>query len=434
MIVKNEEKNIERALGWAKDIAFEQIVVDTGSTDRTVELAKQLGAKVYHFEWINDFAAAKNYAMDQAEGDWIAILDADEYMTQENAEKLIEILENIQNDPELSEECDAITCPFIDHDDNGNVVSMSSHQRVFRNRPYLRFEGRIHEVIRIQKTHYRTSEINIVHTGYTQSSYKDTDKLERNIKMLSDELERDPDNPDIMLYLANAIISLGTDEARDEAEKMYLRALSSERPVNVFVKQLAYDFLIPRFSGNNEQNGSDNIEKRNAKKDEAIKLCDQAIDDLPSNIDYRYYRAVLNNQSGNYKAAFDDLSVCESALTATSSFPKTRLLTPSPLPLFYQLNVSAEGLGDEHGKVRNSGIIHAILSEAKYQTEIVGPYIRAMSWYGLTDDEVFGNLAAMYDLSDPKELMFIARAARDSGALEFFRNTMEMVKALMEGI
>ena len=78
MIVKNEEKNIERALSWGKDIVYEQIVVDTGSTDRTVELARAMGAKVYDFEWIDDFAAAKNYAISKASGEWIAFLDADE--------------------------------------------------------------------------------------------------------------------------------------------------------------------------------------------------------------------------------------------------------------------------------------------------------------------------------------------------------------------
>ena len=91
MIVKNEEKNIERALSWGKDIMYEQIVVDTGSTDRTVEIAKGMGAKVYHFEWIDDFAAAKNYAIEQAKGDWIAFLDADEYFPPEDAAKLMPI-------------------------------------------------------------------------------------------------------------------------------------------------------------------------------------------------------------------------------------------------------------------------------------------------------------------------------------------------------
>ena len=84
MIVKNEEKNIRRALSWAKEIVQEQVVVDTGSTDRTVEIAESMGAKIFHFEWCDDFSAAKNYAIEQATGDWIAFLDADEYFTPED--------------------------------------------------------------------------------------------------------------------------------------------------------------------------------------------------------------------------------------------------------------------------------------------------------------------------------------------------------------
>ena len=79
LIVKNEESNIERALSWGKDMMWEQIVVDTGSSDRTVELAGKAGAKVFSFPWTDDFAAAKNYALEQAEGEWIAFLDAEEY-------------------------------------------------------------------------------------------------------------------------------------------------------------------------------------------------------------------------------------------------------------------------------------------------------------------------------------------------------------------
>ena len=75
MIVKNEERNIERALRWGKGVVWEQIVVDTGSTDRTVELAEKMGAKVFYFEWQDDFSAAKNFAISKASGDWIAFLD-----------------------------------------------------------------------------------------------------------------------------------------------------------------------------------------------------------------------------------------------------------------------------------------------------------------------------------------------------------------------
>ena len=71
MIVKNEESNIERALSWGKGSVSEQIVVDTGSTDRTVEIARNMGTKVYEFPWIDDFAAAKNYAISKANYEWI---------------------------------------------------------------------------------------------------------------------------------------------------------------------------------------------------------------------------------------------------------------------------------------------------------------------------------------------------------------------------
>ena len=92
MIVKNEEKNIERALSWGKELMWEQIVVDTGSTDRTVEIAERIGAKIYHFSWIDDFSAAKNFAIEQASGDWIAFLDADEYMLPDDLHKLPAII------------------------------------------------------------------------------------------------------------------------------------------------------------------------------------------------------------------------------------------------------------------------------------------------------------------------------------------------------
>ena len=88
MIVKNEEANIERALTWGKGIVSERIVVDTGSTDRTMEIARKMGAAVYEFPWVNDFSAAKNYALSKARCEWIVFLDADEYFSPEDAQKL----------------------------------------------------------------------------------------------------------------------------------------------------------------------------------------------------------------------------------------------------------------------------------------------------------------------------------------------------------
>ena len=71
-------------------------------------------------------------------------------------------------------------------------------------------------------------------------------------------------------------------------------------------------------------------------------------------------------------------------------------------------------------------MIQTMLKEEKERTDILGPYIRAMTWYGTPDDEIFEKLSEVYDLSDPKDLMIIARAAKDSGAIEFTRNIMKI--------
>ena len=117
MIVKNEEKNIERALSWGKGIVAEQIVVDTGSTDRTIKIAQSMGAKVYEFAWADDFAAAKNYAVTKAKCEWIAFLDADEYFLPEDAKNLAMYIRKLPRSA-----YDGICTAFVDLDDNGNAI------------------------------------------------------------------------------------------------------------------------------------------------------------------------------------------------------------------------------------------------------------------------------------------------------------------------
>ena len=80
MIVKNEERSLRRCLEAAKPLVDEILITDTGSSDRTVEIAKELGARVFSFPWVNDFSAPRNYALVQSDADWNLVLDADEYV------------------------------------------------------------------------------------------------------------------------------------------------------------------------------------------------------------------------------------------------------------------------------------------------------------------------------------------------------------------
>ena len=231
MIVKNEEKNIRRALSWAKEIAFEQIVVDTGSTDRTVEIAEEMGAKVYHFQWINDFSAAKNCAISHAKGNWIAFLDADEYFTGEDAKKLMRVLEELMRKMNPKTLPDFVRCSMIHLDDNGNPFSISTQDRIFRNSPKLRYHGRIHEQIaspdgKPLRCADESKELSIIHTGYSTSVYEKTGKLERNLQLLRREVEEDPENYNAWSYLGESQKAQGDLE---EAKKSLRKAIQGKK-------------------------------------------------------------------------------------------------------------------------------------------------------------------------------------------------------------
>ncbi len=104
MIAKNEEDNIERALMSVRPVVDEMIVVDTGSTDRTKEIAQALGANVYDFKWTNDFSAARNFSFSKASGRWILVLDADEAISQLDYEKLRALVPPLSS-PFSKEQC-----------------------------------------------------------------------------------------------------------------------------------------------------------------------------------------------------------------------------------------------------------------------------------------------------------------------------------------
>ncbi|MCI8455337.1 MAG: glycosyltransferase family 2 protein [Lachnospiraceae bacterium] len=229
MIVKNEEDNIRRALSWGKSIVWEQIVVDTGSSDRTMELAKELGAKVFHFPWCDDFSAAKNYAIEQAKGDWIIFLDADEYFEPECARKIPELIRHAENDFPEGKKPDMIRAALQNLDDTGRTFMVGEQNRIFRNRSDIRYRDPIHEFL-CSKTGkpllwmQAVESLSIMHTGYKSSVIQK--KGERNLPLLRKQAEREPENPEVWCYLAESLAGAGRiTEARLAAEHAFSYAL-----------------------------------------------------------------------------------------------------------------------------------------------------------------------------------------------------------------
>ena len=181
-IMKNEVANLPQWLKSVKCYADEIIVVDTGSTDGTCELAVAGGAKVYHFDWIDDFAAAKNFALEQATGDWIAFPDADEFFSEQSCGAIRPLLKSLAGRGQIK----GIVCQMvnIDRDDHDRHMSVRSHVRLFRNLPEVRYVGRIHEALTSlpESCLQHAPELVLYHTGYSGSIVEA--KLRRNLEML----------------------------------------------------------------------------------------------------------------------------------------------------------------------------------------------------------------------------------------------------------
>src|SRR5260370_23496444 len=141
MIVKNEEYNLPACLTSVAGLFDEIVITDTESTDRTVEIAREFGAKVLHFTWIDHFAAARNVSLQHATGEWLFWMDADDRLDDANREKLRLL------PAKLPQENVAFVVNCLCLPDETGISTEVTHVRLFRNLPGLAWEHRIHEQI-----------------------------------------------------------------------------------------------------------------------------------------------------------------------------------------------------------------------------------------------------------------------------------------------
>ena len=191
-IVKNEAKNIEHWLGDVRSFADEIIITDTGSTDNTVALAKAGGAAVKYFPWCNDFAAAKNFAIEQAHGDWIVMLDADEYFDETSQKKIRQVIGKFHKQKQVA----GLITPFLNIDVNhdNKILSQAWQMRIFRREPNLRFVGRVHETLLNvnaqgdNREFVVAEDLQFIHTGYSVDNMEE--KYQRNLQILQAEIKK----------------------------------------------------------------------------------------------------------------------------------------------------------------------------------------------------------------------------------------------------
>ena len=209
MIVRNEAENLAACLGTVVDLVDQIVILDTGSTDRTCEIAHQYGAQVKHFVWCDDFSAARNAALKFVTGDWVLVLDADERLTSEIKP---EILSAIQDPQRLAinlfrQEVGATQSPY-------SLVS-----RLFRRHPNINFQRPYHAMIDDSvealleiEPHWNIvtlDPIALLHYGYQPELINSRDKFTKARTTMEGFLRENPNDPYVCSKLGALYCDLG---------------------------------------------------------------------------------------------------------------------------------------------------------------------------------------------------------------------------------
>ncbi len=197
MIVRDEQEMLPRCLAAVAGVVDEIVIVDTGSTDATIELARAAGARVIEQPWTGSFADARNVSFDAASGDWLMYLDADEVLVREDAQLLRSLITRSWREAFYLSETNYTGTP-----EDGTAV-VHNALRVFRNRPEYRFEGRLHEQIAHRLPSYlpervESTSVRVEHYGYLGIVRDARQKSRRNIELL--RLQRAEGPPSAFLH------------------------------------------------------------------------------------------------------------------------------------------------------------------------------------------------------------------------------------------
>lgn len=193
MIARNEERFLPECLTRARAAVDEIVLVDTGSTDRTVAIAESFGARVLHAPWQDDFSAPRNVGLQAATGDWILVLDADEFVLEGGCERIRELVQSRQTL--------GYHLRFTNVYGDGKTLGVMM-VRLFRNLPGIAYQNVIHEQVTPSLQRLGTplgltlasAEVEVEHHGYSDAVMNERGKNERNERLFKKQLARDPDD------------------------------------------------------------------------------------------------------------------------------------------------------------------------------------------------------------------------------------------------
>lgn len=311
MIVRDEETFLPRCLDSVRGVVDEIVVVDTGSHDSTVDIARRFGATVAEMPWPDDFSAARNASLDLATGDWVLVLDADEVLLPESAAGLPTLLA----DPGV--EGYFIQMRHLIGSAAQPEVEESSLFRLWRNRPEYRFTGEIHEQIlptilaRRPGSKTAQSGLQVVHYGYLREIRAARRKFERNRLLLEKVIARSPQDPFAHFNLGIEYYDQGLLE---QAGASFAAALARARPGDVWRPKLVKAYAATL------------LERKEWAS--LFRLLEEEIARYPDYTDLHYLKGVARVRAGQTEQAVSAFTRClelgpAPALRYTSTDPGT---------------------------------------------------------------------------------------------------------------
>lgn len=288
MIARDEAELLPRCLESVRGLVDEIIVVDTGSQDATVEVARQFGAEIGHFDWCDDFSAARNSSLEFATGDWILVLDADEVMQPQSASALREAMGRRE---------DAFLLPVENLTGSGSEAERQTVWllRLFRNRPEIRFSGRVHEQVteslEALKLGIGYCLAPIRHDGYLQTRIAERDKYDRNLKILNASLEAQPQDAYAWYQLGKTLLAMGrAADARAPLENSLNLLAAATQPETYAYYPMAFAHLA---SAREALDG----------KEAALEVLAGGIVRLPESAELRYRQGIYLRELGKNEDA-----------------------------------------------------------------------------------------------------------------------------------
>jgi glycosyltransferase involved in cell wall biosynthesis len=236
MIVRDEENNLSHCLESVRGLFDEIVVLDTGSRDRTVEIARSFGARVFDFVWVDDFAAARNAALARAKGDYAFWLDADDLIESSERDKLEALMEQLKCTREMP--AFVVRCKCDPGPDGSGGDTVVDHIRLFPLIEGVHWIYRVHEQIlpalKRAGVPLEWTDITVRHTGYSDRALRFR-KLDRDSRILREELAERPDDPFTLFNLGSVAI----EQTNWNESLVYLkRSLAGSAPTDSIVRKL----------------------------------------------------------------------------------------------------------------------------------------------------------------------------------------------------